>query len=1086
MAIVVDPDALSRNDVVFGTASQQISIYPIGDTERNGAGVEYIDVYVTTVGEVTTGAGSFAAAVPGDVMAIQNNVNAGHYYVETETTPAITLAEIDTGTAGAETTSLTVQSSANIDSVTDVVSEQIINLTGHGYVTGDALVYLNGGGTSIGTLTTGVTYYVIRISTSIIELATTYALAVAGTRLGITDGIGVAHTLQDRLIVTIWNNGASTSENILGFDTSGDGDGDVLDGITLQAIYSFGKEEWRVDSQIVDVSPTLVTYNDDLIRHQFPFETITSEQFETGGGTSHDNWNWFNQYTRKKVRTAGWAEKTDIGTDDLARETGIITLGSIDADAQVYYQQTSVVTAKADFTFLGPVNEALNVYADASADSTPEDDFTTFLKLFVRKKGRTYSTSTIADIGVTTIQTIVNRFPLAHATDTGITLSDSNLLAANPYSFGAAPVAISSGSSLTGKSIGGVTFEDTTPATFLLDGVIPGDVLQITSGSEQGFYKILTVDSATQLTIELFETVAAPEFTFATGWGFAEAVVTYDIFTTMLTPKAGLAGVRQDGTLAAIPVVAAEGITNVDTATGELEDTTGTFVADVIAPGDIVLIEKAYEVVQDSTVAAVAVGTDIVTLASHPFTTGDRVVYNASPGTAITGLTEGQVYYISVLTSSTYYFCATLDDAWDRANGDSTQVDLTVVGTGNNTLSCHEIDGAYPVVSVQDLNILVLDTSDNPFPTIQQNNTSYTIVEPGMYLQYKDNTINKHTFTQATTPLTNIEFTASTIILTGPTWSTGLQAGDMIVIEDIVEAGTLANNGRYTVLSRDSGSTITVLETGTLVVDATVVAGTIYERQGFERTLGTDDVSFNWKVSGNGGSLQNVFEVVQQQLRSTDDIDAGAGTFTPSGATALVGFIGNINDLLMTFASPTGTGLNLIIDNLDANDINNATFNDHAGNAQNFPFTSAGSLVFNPNLTNDQNSKYWLFFTNDDAPGLDLGRDYGTENAIIVDDATTPTANPITGFVNLSGGATHGGTRSIDNGSTSITFTYAYDTNVQRGPGSGTSTAPVTLVAIGAPLGQFVIATGNITNATGITISAVAALERNYNGALTA
>ena len=125
-----------------------------------------------------------------------------------------------------------------------------------------------------------------------------------------------------------------------------------------------------------------------------------------------------------------------------------------------------------------------------------------------------------------------------------------------------------------------------------------------------------------------------------------------------------------------------------------------------------------------------------------------------------------------------------------------------------------------------------------------------------------------------------------------------------------------------------------------------------------------------------------------------------------------------------------------------------------------------------------------MFFTNDDA-GDNLGRDYGTQNAIIVEDATTPTANLITGFVNASGGATHGGTRSVDNGTTSITFTYAYGTNVQRGSGSTNTTAPVTLIAIGAPLSQFVIATGNITNTTGITISAVAALERTYNGSLT-
>jgi hypothetical protein len=124
----------------------------------------------------------------------------------------------------------------------------------------------------------------------------------------------------------------------------------------------------------------------------------------------------------------------------------------------------------------------------------------------------------------------------------------------------------------------------------------------------------------------------------------------------------------------------------------------------------------------------------------------------------------------------------------------------------------------------------------------------------------------------------------------------------------------------------------------------------------------------------------------------------------------------------MSFATPTGTGLNMFIDDLNSNDINNATFNDHAGTARNFPFTSAGSLVFNPNLSNDDRAKYWLFFSNDDAPGDNLGRDYGTENAIIVEDATTPTPNAIQGFVNAAGGATHGGTRTV-NASRSHTLT---------------------------------------------------------------
>jgi hypothetical protein len=102
-----------------------------------------------------------------------------------------------------------------------------------------------------------------------------------------------------------------------------------------------------------------------------------------------------------------------------------------------------------------------------------------------------------------------------------------------------------------------------------------------------------------------------------------------------------------------------------------------------------------------------------------------------------------------------------------------------------------------------------------------------------------------------------------------------------------------------------------------------------------------------------------------------------------------------------------------------------------------------------------------LFFSNDDA-GDNLGRDYGTKDAIIVKDSL---------------GADIAGDVSAQS---SIPFTYDYDGNVQRGGASAASVAPVTLVAIGLDTAQFVISTGSISRTTGITISAVAALERNY------
>jgi hypothetical protein len=1082
MAIITDPDLLSRFDVIFNTASQSISIYPVGDTQRNTS-TTYTNAYVATTGTINVGGTEDFNAdgvIAGDVVAIQNGPDGGHYYVRTTPTagannPA-SLALIDDGTAGAETTSLTVESNTYTEA-TDITGN-VIAITSHGYVTGDAIVI-----SAAGTIDTGLTnlnvYYVIRVDDNSISLASSYANAVAGTALTLNDNGTGTTTLYKRLLVGIFNNGASASEAINGNDTSGDGDGDVLDGITLQAVYSYGKEEWRVDSL-----ETLLTtdYADDLIRHEFPFEAITSEQFEVGGGTAHDNWVWFNDYTRKKVRTAGWATKTRTGTGDLDRYTGVITLGSLDADAQVYYQQTSTITAKADFTFLGPVNEALEIYFDASADNTPTEDYTTFLKLFVRKKGRTYAGSTIADIGVTTIGTIVNRFPLSHIIDSAITLTDANLLGANPYKFATAPTNIATtGTQNDGsKTIGGLTFTSA-GAAFTTDGVIPGDILEITSGTEQGFYEIVTV-AATVLTVKEVETVSGNDFTFSTGWASTESSLTYAVYSSVLTPAPGQAGVRDAGTFNT--VVADTGIVDVDGATGTLTDTTGTFVTDNINTDDILVITKAWEQ-SFNAATAVSTGTDLFTIANHNFRTGDRVVANANGNTLPTPFVDGTVYYVSVASSSTFYLCATLADAWTRAYGDADQIGITAVGTGTCILDYHEVDGCYPVVSRTSATELVIDTTDNVFPSTVKPNTSYYIVEPGMYLEYKDKTVDQFNDTQTTTPLTDLDFSGlNTITIVGPDFDFLDDAGATVQISegDVIEiSGSTSNDGRWTVDSRTNATTVVVKET-LVANDVNDQAGvTISVKQGFKRTIGTGNFSFGWKVSGNGAGLQDVFQFVQSELRSDADIDCGPGAFVGATNTGLVGFVGNVNDLLMSFASPTGTGLNMFIDDLNSNDINNATFNDHGGTARNFPFTAAGSLVFNPNLTNDDRAKYWLFFSNDDA-GDNLGRDYGTENAIIVEDATTPTANQIQGFVNAAGGATHGGTRSVADGTTSISFTYAYDTNVQRGSASAGIDAPVTLVAIGQATAQFVIATGTITQATGITISAVAALERNYSG----
>lgn len=83
----------------------------------------------------------------------------------------------------------TIDSVADVDAATDIITE-----TAHGFVTGDILAYSNGGGTSIGGLTTGSKYWAIRASANGFKVAASLANAQAGTAVDISDGVGVSHT----------------------------------------------------------------------------------------------------------------------------------------------------------------------------------------------------------------------------------------------------------------------------------------------------------------------------------------------------------------------------------------------------------------------------------------------------------------------------------------------------------------------------------------------------------------------------------------------------------------------------------------------------------------------------------------------------------------------------------------------------------------------------------------------------------------------------------------------------------------------------------------------------------------------------
>lgn len=207
------------------------------------------------------------------------------------------------------------------------------------------------------------------------------------------------------------------------------------------------------------------------------------------------------------------------------------------------------------------------------------------------------------------------------------------------------------------------------------------------------------------------------------------------------------------------------------------------------------------------------------------------------------------------------------------------------------------------------------------------------------------------------------------------------------------------------------------------------------------RSIGGSAYNFNVIISGNGGTKEQIYEFVQYKLRQSSDIDAGAGTVTGNTASALLRFVGD------TLITSNG----VFIDNFSAVDTNNIEFYDVTGTKRVFPYVAAGTITFNDNLVNDTNAIYRMYFTSG----------FNTASALIVNDKD---GTPISGTIGGNG---------------SISFTFAYDSNVQGGRTAGTD-APVTLVAIGLNTAQYVKATGTITRSNANAFSLVSSLERNY------
>lgn len=246
------------------------------------------------------------------------------------------------------------------------------------------------------------------------------------------------------------------------------------DGVTLQALYSFCKEEWKNDASLIPV--------------EFPFVPITDESFELVEG-----WDFVDDASRYLIRTAGWAVKNLAGAV-IQKWAGIIGLGSIEVDDQIYFNQGAGATDGAtNVQLLGQVNQAIQILDDPNGDGNFADGFdrTNEFTLFVREQAQSYDSSNLTSIGVAALDSQAYRFPLNTGGDTKISASDATIDTTAPYTdatnqFTATDISFTNPSTIS--TAGLVDFS----------GLTAGDIIIVTgTASNDGTYEVSAANSTT-------------------------------------------------------------------------------------------------------------------------------------------------------------------------------------------------------------------------------------------------------------------------------------------------------------------------------------------------------------------------------------------------------------------------------------------------------------------------------------------------------------------------------------------------------------------------------------------------------------
>lgn len=189
------------------------------------------------------------------------------------------------------------------------------------------------------------------------------------------------------------------------------------DGVTGQALYSKFVELW-----------TTSNYN----KYPFPAYVIGDPRagmFVFGfDGAVYNGWKPEDDVTRQMLRNIGWSEYSNAGL--LQRQyVGVVSLGDVNAGAQLYYQKESAGAA-INATFTDELNQGLQIFGDATNGNF---DHRSYFKVFCREYGYKYTDASITDIGETSTGAWKIGLPVKNEPDIKIKTNDTNVSTLTPY-----------------------------------------------------------------------------------------------------------------------------------------------------------------------------------------------------------------------------------------------------------------------------------------------------------------------------------------------------------------------------------------------------------------------------------------------------------------------------------------------------------------------------------------------------------------------------------------------------------------------------------------------------------------------------